>query len=75
MLENMYFSRNKNRTRPCLQSKEDPFRVVMYDVNTAADYTDFSSPMLLRRHNVLPGMFLVCTLKEISFIYLYIMYY
>ncbi len=31
----------------------------MYDTVSAAEFMDHSQPLLLRRHNVVPGMFLV----------------
>lgn len=59
MLENLYADRNRNRSRPCIQSRHDSFRLLKYDVATAADLSDHAQPLLMRRHNVLPGMFLV----------------
>ena len=59
MLEQLYSERNRNRTRPCLQARGDPYRVFFYDTAAASDFTDHATPLLLRRHNVVPGMFLV----------------
>ena len=59
MLEQLHDEKNRNRTRPCMQSRNDPFRVFWYDVATAAEFSDHGQPLLLRRHNVVPGMFLV----------------
>ena len=59
MLESLYAEKNRNRTRPCVQGRQDPFRLMLYDVASAADYSDHTQPLLLRRHNVVPGMFLV----------------
>ena len=39
-----------------LQARNDPFRLVRYDIATAADH---AQPLLMRRHNAVPGMFLV----------------
>ena len=39
------------------QSQFDPYRLLRYDLATAAQ--DKGIPLLLRRHNVAPGMFLV----------------
>ena len=51
--------KNRNRTQPCLQARSDTYRVVLYDVATAAEETSYSQPLLLRRHQAVPGMFLV----------------
>lgn len=59
MVEIIYSEKNRNRTRTCLQARNDPFRIVLYDIATAAEFTDYTQPLLLRRHNVVPGMFLV----------------
>ena len=63
MLEKLNADRNRNRTKPCLQSQVDLSRVFWYDMASAADFSDHTQPLLLRRHNVVPGMFLVgwCT--------------
>ena len=59
MLNEIYQNQNRNRTRPCVQSRSDMFRVFKYDINTAAEMSDHTQPLLLTRHNVVPGMFLV----------------
>ncbi|CAH1784840.1 unnamed protein product [Owenia fusiformis] len=59
MLEHIYSEKSKNRTRPCLQARNDPFRLLLYDIVTASEMADHSQPLLLRRHNVVPGMFLM----------------
>ena len=40
-----------------LQSRNDPYRILRYDLATAGFNNE--TPLLLRRHNVAPGMFLV----------------
>ncbi|ELU12323.1 hypothetical protein CAPTEDRAFT_189464 [Capitella teleta] len=67
MLEKLYTDKNKNRTRPCLQSKQDVFRLFKYDVASAADLCTHSQPTLLRRHNVVPGMFLMYQGSQLVF--------
>ena len=62
MLEKMHADRNRNRTRPCLQSRSDAFRILKYDIATAAENSNYTQPMLLRRHNVASGMFLVSSI-------------
>ncbi|XP_071960545.1 uncharacterized protein [Antedon mediterranea] len=59
MLTKLYEHQNKNRTKPCYQSHLDPYRLLIYDVTNAALYTEHNQPMLLRRHNAVPGMFLM----------------
>ena len=71
MLEDIYFEKNNKRTHPCVQSRNDPFRIVHYDVTTAAEYTMHTQPLLMKRHNVVPGMFLVRTqFTQLPFPYL-----
>ena len=59
MLEKIYLEKNSKRTHPCMQSRNDPFRIMHYDVATAAEYTTHTQPLIMKRHNVVPGMFLV----------------
>ncbi|GFR69725.1 glutamate-rich protein 6 [Elysia marginata] len=59
MLGQIYQNQNRNRTRPCLQSGQDMYRIVKYDINTAGEGSDHTQPLLLTRHNVVPGMFLI----------------
>ena len=60
MLNEIYVNQNRNRTRPCVQSRTDIFRVFKYDINSAAEMSNHTQPLLMTRHNVVPGMFLVC---------------
>lgn len=41
------------------QAQNDPFRLVRYDISLATHGLTQSQPLLLRRHNAVPGMFLV----------------
>ncbi|XP_062584054.1 uncharacterized protein LOC134245821 isoform X4 [Saccostrea cucullata] len=59
MIEEIYLSQNRNRTKPCVQSRTDLFRIFQYDINTASEGSDHTQPLLLTRHNVVPGMFLI----------------
>ncbi|KAL4226564.1 hypothetical protein ACF0H5_014549 [Mactra antiquata] len=59
MLNEIYTNQNRNRTRPCVQSRSDMFRVFKYDINSAAEMSDHTQPILMTRHNVVPGMFLI----------------
>lgn len=46
---------------PNSQARHDPYRLLRYDIAIAARDTDHSQPLLLTRHNAVPGMFLVRT--------------
>nr|XP_039260147.1 uncharacterized protein LOC120336523 isoform X2 [Styela clava] len=59
MLENIYVSKNKNRTKPCLQCRHDQYRILRYDLARAHIDTDRSRPLQLERHCVVPGMTLM----------------
>ncbi|KAK7484126.1 hypothetical protein BaRGS_00024615 [Batillaria attramentaria] len=67
MLNHIYATQNRNRTRPCLQSRGDMFRIFKYDINTAADNCTHTQPLLLTRHNVVPGMFLIYADSKLLF--------
>ena len=71
MLERIYIESNRNRTRPCVRTSGDPFRVFWYDVMSAADFSDHTLPLLVRRHNVVPGMFLVRVHARFFFLLFY----
>lgn len=66
MINRIYATQNRNRTRPCLQSRTDMFRILKYDINSATEDCTHSQPLLLTRHNVVPGMFLVCCHNMLS---------
>ncbi|XP_069764519.1 uncharacterized protein [Narcine bancroftii] len=59
MIQELYEERNRNRSQPCTQSRLDPFRMLKYDMSTANNDTGQSSALLVERHNVTPGMFLM----------------
>lgn len=59
MLERVYQRQNRNRRHPCVESKTDMFRVLQYDINKAAGEVENRRPLLLTRHNVVPGMVLI----------------
>lgn len=59
MLERIHERQFRTRLWPCFQSRNDPFRIFLYDVATAAKQLGDAEPLLTRRHNVVPGMFLV----------------
>lgn len=59
MLDQLFHEKNRNRSLPCVQAQNDPFRLVRYDISTASHGLTQSQPLLLRRHNAVPGMFLM----------------
>jgi len=61
MLDRLHSDRNSNRAHTCMQSRADTYRLFRYDVVTAYFDTDHTQPLLLARHNAVPGMFLVST--------------
>ncbi|XP_078341968.1 uncharacterized protein LOC111107827 isoform X2 [Crassostrea virginica] len=67
MIEEIYLSQNRNRTKPCVQSRTDMFRILQYDINSAAEGSDHTQPQLLTRHNVVPGMFLIYLAGKLLF--------
>ncbi|XP_043943571.1 uncharacterized protein C3orf20 homolog isoform X2 [Protopterus annectens] len=58
-LQQLYAKKNKNRSMPCMQSRLDSFRLLKYDIATADEHTGQKGSLLVRRHNVAPGMFLM----------------
>ncbi|XP_078001510.1 uncharacterized protein LOC144453994 isoform X1 [Glandiceps talaboti] len=67
MLTKVHENRNKNRTRPCYESRHDRFRLLNYDMTTANELTEHPRPLLLRRHNAVPGMFLIYMHNKLMF--------
>lgn len=59
MLEHIHERRFHTRLWPCIQSRNDSFRIFLYDVATAGENSGNLKPLLMRRHNVDAGMFLV----------------
>ncbi|XP_030070724.1 uncharacterized protein C3orf20-like [Microcaecilia unicolor] len=58
-LEQLYERKNQYRSMPCMQSRLDSFRLLKYDVSTANELTGSGSVLLIHRHNIAPGMFLM----------------
>lgn len=67
MLEEIYVNQNRNRTKPCVQGRSDTFRILQYDINTAAEGSNHTQPLLLTRHNVVPGMILMYMAGKLLF--------
>ncbi|XP_055508752.1 uncharacterized protein LOC129707640 [Leucoraja erinacea] len=59
MIQELYEEMNRNRSQPCVQNGLDPFRILRYDISTASTYTGQTTALLVERHNVTPGMFLM----------------
>ncbi|KYO36211.1 uncharacterized protein LOC102568548 [Alligator mississippiensis] len=58
-LEQLYEKKNRNRSMPCVQGRLDSFRLLKYDISTADEFTGHKGSLLVQRHNVAPGMFLM----------------
>ncbi|KAJ1061807.1 hypothetical protein K5549_002842 [Capra hircus] len=55
----LYRKLNRHRSMPCIQCRSDAFRLMKYNVITASKFTSSKSPLLVQRHNVIPGIFLM----------------
>ncbi|XP_077790945.1 uncharacterized protein LOC114605895 [Podarcis muralis] len=58
-LEQLYERKNKNRSMPCTQGRLDSFRLLKYDLGSADEFTGHCGSLLVKRHNIAPGMFLM----------------
>nr|XP_014335721.1 PREDICTED: uncharacterized protein C3orf20-like [Bos mutus] len=54
----LYTKLNRHRSMPCVQCHSDAFRLMKYNIITASKFTSSKSPLLVQRHNVIPGIFL-----------------
>ncbi|CAK7306200.1 Uncharacterized protein C3orf20 homolog [Vulpes lagopus] len=54
----VYRKLNRFKSMPCIQSCSDPFRMLKYNITSACKFTGGSCPLLVQRHNVIPGIFL-----------------
>ncbi|XP_014386255.1 PREDICTED: uncharacterized protein C3orf20-like isoform X3 [Myotis brandtii] len=55
----VYREQNKARNMPCTQSRLDSFRFLKYNIISASKFTGSNYPLLVQRHNVIPGIFLM----------------
>ncbi|MXQ85981.1 hypothetical protein E5288_WYG010180 [Bos mutus] len=55
----LYTKLNRHRSMPCVQCHSDAFRLMKYNIITASKFTSSKSPLLVQRHNVIPGIFLM----------------
>ncbi|XP_007503292.1 uncharacterized protein C3orf20-like isoform X2 [Monodelphis domestica] len=58
-IEELYARKNRTRNMPCLQGRLDSFRLLKYNISTSDEFTDHAGSLLVFRHNVAPGMFLM----------------
>ncbi|XP_045411100.1 uncharacterized protein C3orf20 homolog [Lemur catta] len=54
----VYRELNRSRSMPCIQSHLDSFRLLKYNITSASKFTGSNCPLLVQRHNVIPGIFL-----------------
>lgn len=60
MLDAIHFKQHRNRTSPCMQLFRENYRILKYDLATCVDSgKEDAVPLLVCRHNVQPGMFLM----------------
>ncbi|XP_048213987.1 uncharacterized protein C3orf20-like isoform X2 [Perognathus longimembris pacificus] len=55
----VYRELNRSRTNPCTKSHLDPFRLLKYNIMSATRFTGSDCPLLVQRHNITPGIFLM----------------
>ncbi|XP_065674676.1 uncharacterized protein LOC105847182 isoform X5 [Hydra vulgaris] len=55
-MQKLYQQLNKNRTYPCVQSVNDPYRLLRYPIDRSLNG---EPPLLVKRHNVYCGMFMM----------------
>ncbi|XP_013374943.1 PREDICTED: uncharacterized protein C3orf20-like [Chinchilla lanigera] len=58
-LAQVYRELNRARTMPCIQSHLDAFRLLRYNLTSTSKLTGSDCPLLVRRHNIVPGIFLM----------------
>ncbi|XP_044940754.1 uncharacterized protein C3orf20 homolog isoform X2 [Mustela putorius furo] len=63
----VYRKLNRCKSMPCLQSCSDSFRLLKYDITSACKFTGGSCPLLVQRHNVIPGIFLMYVRGKLVF--------
>ncbi|CAM4467456.1 unnamed protein product [Lepidochelys olivacea] len=58
-LEQLHERKNRNRSMPCIQGRLDSYRLLKYDITSADEFTGHKGSLLVQRHNVASGMFLM----------------
>ncbi|XP_057296465.1 uncharacterized protein LOC130625393 isoform X2 [Hydractinia symbiolongicarpus] len=56
-IDSLHCEINKNRTIPCVQARYDAYRLFRYIIPSVV--TESCIPLLVSRHNVVPGMFMI----------------
>jgi hypothetical protein len=59
LLESIHYAAGANRYAPCQQSANDLFRILKYDLKHSCDDLNTLQPLLVNRHHVFPGMFMM----------------
>lgn len=60
MLDTIHINQHKNRASPCMQLFKENYRILKYDLATCVNPgKEGILPLLVSRHNVQPGMFLM----------------
>ncbi|XP_069485918.1 uncharacterized protein [Ambystoma mexicanum] len=67
MLEQLYEKKNQYRCMPCMQSRLDSFRLLKYNIDSADEFTGRGGCLLVERHIVAPGMFLMYLRGKLMF--------
>jgi hypothetical protein len=67
ILQKLNTRMNRNKSSPCEMSSQDPYRFVVYDTSTAAQNTNNSTPLLVSRHVVTPGIALMYVAGKLVF--------
>ncbi|XP_078511994.1 uncharacterized protein C3orf20 homolog [Lissotriton helveticus] len=67
LLEQLYEKKNQYRCMPCMQSRLDSFRLLKYNIDSADEFTGRGGCLLVERHIVAPGMFLMYIKGKLMF--------
>jgi hypothetical protein len=59
LIQQLYESYNRNKFKPCIMSNKDDMRIFYYDTKSVTGDPNEPLPLLVQRHNIMPGMILV----------------
>nr|XP_014345031.1 PREDICTED: uncharacterized protein LOC102352316 [Latimeria chalumnae] len=59
LLQSMHQAKSHNRIVPCKECQNDPYRLVKYDLDCAARFTNTQTPLLVERNHIHRGMILL----------------
>lgn len=65
-IDSLHCEMNKNRTIPCVQARYDAYRLFRYIIPSVV--TESCIPLLVSRHNVVPGMFMIYQGSKLLFV-------